>query len=68
MKYLDFISNSGTDDNMSTNPEANQEAQEPWNELKMQRTKWYDLFDADDRIELLRGIWGVMSHLMRVTE
>lgn len=36
-----------------------------WFSPKLQRTKWFDLFNVDDRTEAMRGIWGVMAYLMR---
>jgi hypothetical protein len=36
-----------------------------WFSPKLQRTRWFDLFDANDRTEAMRGIWGIMSYLMR---
>lgn len=36
-----------------------------WSSPKLHRTRWYDLFDKKDRVEAMRGIWGVMSYLMR---
>jgi hypothetical protein len=36
-----------------------------WCSPKLQRTRWFDLFDIGDRTEAMRGIWGVMSYLMR---
>lgn len=36
-----------------------------WCSPKLQRTRWYNLFDIDDRTEAMRGIWGVMAYLMR---
>ena len=59
-KFIDYISDS--------KPRGDNVTQKPWYGLKMQRSKWFDLFSADDRIELLRGIWGIMSYLMRVTD
>ena len=32
------------------------------------RTRWFDLLNKDDRIEAMRGIWGIMSYMMRDTE
>ena len=29
------------------------------------RTRWFDLFSADDRKEAMRGLWGVFGYLMR---
>ncbi|KAI9848453.1 MAG: hypothetical protein M1837_000248 [Sclerophora amabilis] len=37
----------------------------PWYELRMCRTKWFDLFCAEDRLELMRGFWGIMAWMMR---
>ncbi|KAG4028747.1 hypothetical protein MFRU_019g00370 [Monilinia fructicola] len=32
------------------------------------RTKWYDLFRAEDRVEAMRVLWGVMAWAMRGEE
>ena len=37
-----------------------------WCSPKLQRTRWFDLFNINDRTEAMRGIWGVVSYLMRV--
>lgn len=39
-----------------------------WCSPKLQRTRWFDLFSVDDRTEAMRGIWGIMSYLMRQEE
>lgn len=39
-----------------------------WCSPKLQRTRWFDLFNINDRCEAMRGIWGVMSYSMRKTE
>ena len=36
-----------------------------WASPSLHRTRWYDLFNADDRAEAMRGIWGIVSYLMR---
>jgi len=46
----------------SSSPDA---ASRPRYILEMRRSRWYDLFDAEDRVEAMRGIWGVMAWLMR---
>lgn len=33
----------------------------------MQRSKWFDLLSADDRVQAMRGIWGIVGYLMRDT-
>ncbi|KAI9884221.1 MAG: Ras GTPase ras2 [Watsoniomyces obsoletus] len=46
--------------------EGEGEGQEgPWDVIELHRSKWFDLFDADDRVEAFRGMWGVMAWLMR---
>jgi hypothetical protein len=39
-----------------------------WCSPKLQRTRWFDLFDIDDRTEAMRGLWGIMNYLMRAQE
>ena len=41
---------------------------QPWYRLEMRRTRWYDLFSMEDRVEAMRGIWAVMGCLMRRPE
>lgn len=36
-----------------------------WCSPKLQRTRWYDLFSAEDRAEAMRAVWGTMAYLMR---
>ncbi|PYH76922.1 hypothetical protein BO82DRAFT_358667 [Aspergillus uvarum CBS 121591] len=38
---------------------------QPWQVLQLRRTKWYDLFDAEDRLEVFKGIWGTFHYLLR---
>lgn len=60
-KYIEYISDRQGKTNNPTAP------QQPWYELKMQRSKWFDLLKADDRVEAMRGVWAVTSYLMRET-
>lgn len=39
---------------------------ESWYKPAVYRTKWYDLLDRDDRLEVFRGLWALASYLMRV--
>lgn len=41
---------------------------EDWCRPKLYRTKWFDLFDKEQRIEAFRGLWGVMAYLCREVE
>jgi hypothetical protein len=38
-----------------------------WCSPKLQRTRWFDLFDVEDRKEAMRGIWGIMGYLSKYT-
>ncbi|KAL5116996.1 hypothetical protein ACEQ8H_005082 [Pleosporales sp. CAS-2024a] len=58
--YLDFLTNGVLP--AQAPPESD------WCSPKLQRTRWFDLFNLDDRTEAMRGIWGVMSYLMRKAE
>jgi hypothetical protein len=40
---------------------------EPWHVLKLQRTRWFDLLDTNDRIEALKGVWQLFHHQLRQT-
>lgn len=39
-----------------------------WFSPKLQRTRWFDLFSTEDRTEAMRGIWGIISYLMRTED
>ncbi|RYP32668.1 hypothetical protein DL767_005070 [Monosporascus sp. MG133] len=36
-----------------------------WGELQVWRSRWFDLFLVEDRLEAMRQLWGVMAWLMR---
>ncbi|RYP49022.1 hypothetical protein DL768_005213 [Monosporascus sp. mg162] len=36
-----------------------------WGELQVWRSRWFDLFLIEDRLEAMRQLWGVMAWLMR---
>lgn len=62
-QYLDFIARGGGGSGDSiTNPDP------AWHALPMVRSRWFDLFDPADRIQAMRGVWGVMGSLMRDVE
>ena len=52
-EYLNYLSNGG------------HALGQPWFGLQMQRSRWFDLLVAEDRIEAMKGIWGVLAWLMR---
>lgn len=37
----------------------------PWGKLEVWRSRWFDLFIAEERLESMRLLWGVMMWLMR---
>ncbi|KAL8813348.1 MAG: hypothetical protein Q9223_007059 [Gallowayella weberi] len=57
-RYLDFITHG------SKQPDFDPSTQEWW-VLDVKRSKWFDLFDPEDRVQAMRGIWGVMSWMTR---
>ncbi|KAK7752124.1 hypothetical protein SLS62_005868 [Diatrype stigma] len=36
-----------------------------WGKLEVWRSRWFDLFLVEDRLEAMRELWGVMAWLMR---
>jgi hypothetical protein len=39
-----------------------------WCSPQLHRTRWFNLFDTEDRIEAMRGIWGITAYMMRQQE
>lgn len=39
-----------------------------WGRLEVWRSKWYDFFIVEDRVEAMRLVWGMMGYLMRKEE
>lgn len=58
--YVDFITYGRLPETEPEDPD--------WCSPKLQRTKWYDLFSVEDRTEAMRGLWGVMSYLLRARD
>lgn len=67
--YISFIETgeapSQTQPTSSDNDSDTKLESPPWFVLELRRSKWYDIFSADDRVEVMRGIWGIMAWLMR---
>ncbi|CBY01865.1 hypothetical protein LEMA_P006520.1 [Plenodomus lingam JN3] len=55
--YLHYITEGKLPDNVPAGTD--------WCSPKFQRTRWFDLFSIEDRTEAMRGIWGLMSYMMR---
>ncbi|KAF2819644.1 hypothetical protein CC86DRAFT_398638 [Ophiobolus disseminans] len=58
--YLKYLSEGSLPQEPPSEPD--------WCSPKLQRTRWFDLFNIDDRTEAMRGIWGIMSYMMRKEE
>ncbi len=55
-QYLEFLSSG----EMPSNPSS-----PSWCSPTLQRTRWFNLFCKEDRVEAMRELWGLMSYLMR---
>lgn len=47
---------------------AVEEEARSWGELEVWRSKWFDFFVPEERVEAMRCVWGVMSWMMRRVE
>ncbi|KAB8231723.1 uncharacterized protein BDW43DRAFT_281429 [Aspergillus alliaceus] len=61
-RYLDIVTLGD-----SEFPPNSDSTGQPWHVLHLRRTKWYDLFDAEERLEVFKGIWTIFHHLLRRT-
>ena len=59
--YIDLLTNGPSSETFIP-------AQHPWFKLHVQRSKWYDLLNPDDRAQAMRGVWGVIAWMMRSNE
>ncbi|KAK5653580.1 hypothetical protein OQA88_8842 [Cercophora sp. LCS_1] len=41
---------------------------EPWGKLEVRRSKWFDFFKAEDRVEAMQLVWSMMNWMMRAEE
>ncbi|KAL9002149.1 MAG: hypothetical protein Q9188_004911 [Gyalolechia gomerana] len=64
-RYLDFFTNGITERDAKDDIPGEQNNGDQWWRLELKRSKWFDLFNARDRAEALRGVWGVTGWLMR---
>ncbi|KAJ6134357.1 hypothetical protein N7523_000679 [Penicillium sp. IBT 18751x] len=60
-RYLEVLTQGD-----STYP-TDSDPDQPWHVLKLQRTRWYDLFDANDRVEALKATWSLFHYQLRTT-
>lgn len=61
-RYLDILT-TGT----SSFPPDSNIPDQPWHVLKLQRTRWFDLLDASDRVEALKAVWSLFHYQLRKT-
>lgn len=61
-RYIDVLASSKSD----FSPDSDT-ADQPWYVLKLRRTRWYDLFDAKERLEIFQGVWLIFHYMMRKT-
>jgi hypothetical protein len=59
-RYLDLLTTGESDFTAETDT-----PDQPWQVLKLRRTKWYDLFDAQERLEVFQGVWTMFHYLLR---
>ncbi|KAF4280046.1 hypothetical protein KXX16_003244 [Aspergillus fumigatus] len=59
-RYLDLLTTGESDFTAETDT-----PDQTWQVLKLRRTKWYDLFDAQERLEVFQGVWTMFHYLLR---
>ncbi|KAH6653756.1 hypothetical protein BKA67DRAFT_259790 [Truncatella angustata] len=59
-RLLDVLAGAADDENKS--------GERSWGKLEVWRSKWFDLFLVEDRLEALRVLWGVNAWSMRKVE
>lgn len=59
-RYLDILTYGD-----STAPEDSDASGQPWHVLKLQRTRWYDLLSASDRVQALKDVWSLFHYQQR---
>ncbi len=69
-EYLAWLADEQSQEKASSSGSSSsmQERDPEVNTLQIWRTEWYDLFDAEKRVELTNGLWRIMSWLMRDDE
>lgn len=58
--YVQYLTEGKLPENPPSDPD--------WHSPKLHKTRWFDLFDVDDRTEAMRGVWGIISYLMRAKD
>jgi hypothetical protein len=64
-RFLALLDHSRTSE--ATSEDESQVEEASWYGVQLARSRWYDVFNAEDRIEIMRALWGIMGWLMRDT-
>ncbi|CAL5874838.1 uncharacterized protein PFLUO_LOCUS9140 [Penicillium psychrofluorescens] len=59
-RYLEILGNGD-----SSFPPDTDSSEQPWHVLKLQRTRWFDLLDGNDRVEGLKAVWRLFHYQLR---
>lgn len=58
-RYIECLTTGDSSLNDQGTPE------QPWNILKLRRTKWYDLLDNEQRLEVFHSLWRLYHYIVR---
>lgn len=42
-----------------------EDAERPWHTLVLRRTRWFDLFNPEDRLAGFDALWAIHAYMMR---
>ncbi|RMJ22450.1 hypothetical protein PHISP_06675 [Aspergillus sp. HF37] len=62
-RYLDMLTTGE-----SEWPAGTDSTGQGWDELRLRRTRWYDVLDGGERVEAFQGVWRIFHYLMRRRE
>lgn len=55
--YMDYVTSGVMPDQLPFDSD--------WCTPHIRRTRWFDLFDTNERLEAFQALWGVMAYLTR---
>ncbi|GES66172.1 translational activator GCN1 [Aspergillus terreus] len=61
-RYLEVMTTGQSDF-----PPESDTPEQAWHELRLRRTRWYDLLNGEDRVEVFKGIWSIFHYMLRRT-
>ncbi|KAF2997505.1 hypothetical protein E8E14_000316 [Neopestalotiopsis sp. 37M] len=67
LRILDILAGTPDEEEQHEGQKA-ADQDKSWGELQVWRSKWFDLFLAEDRLEALRLLWGMNAWMMRKVE